>query len=476
MPRDFQDIGLDVRLGAVSISSDLMSEQDRSSSMRWALKWIVVAIVALAAGGAAFMWARRATLRCATRGELTPRLEEIRYKFRLGPATATDVTSTIRALEAHVKVEPVSPMDLTDLADAYLRQAQTASDPGAYDRAEATARQSLAILPFPNGATLVLAKVANAKHQFREAIRLANEFSVHKSSAGAKVVAASAYLALGQLAEAAATAEEAVALKPDSSTYLMRALVLQAQGRDAEAGYDFGRSIALEVPDDVQGSARSRVLWGRFLLRRGETAGAGALFDEALRIAPEHPLALAHRAELALRTGDHAAARAGFERAFATSRQVRYLIDLARAQELAGDVAAADQSRAQVEKIVRGELAAHGVGHKLDLVEVWVDRGKPADLVEAIALGREEVETRPSADTRFQLARALARSGAREQAAVQVRAALATGVRDARLYELASRVEDGPRKALYAREAAKLDPRGTGWRTLGMAPPFTRVP
>lgn len=447
-----------------------MSEPGRNLSVRGALKWIVVAAVAFALGGAAFVWAHRAVPASATRGELSPGPEAIRYKFRIGGASATDATSTIRALEARVNAEPVSPLDLTDLADAYLRQAQTGSDPDGYDRAEAAAQRSLAILPFPNGAKLVLAKVANAKHQFRDAIRLANEFAEHKSSAGVKIVVATAHLALGQLAEAAAAAEEAVAMKPDNSTYLMRALVLQAQGRDAEAAFDFGRCVAVESPDDAHGSARSRVLWGRFLLRRGEYAGAGALFDEALRIAPEHPLALAHRAELALRTGDHAAARAGFERAFAASRQVRYLIDLARAQELAGDAAGADRSREQVEKIVRGELAAHGIGHKLDLVEVLADRGKPADLAEAIALGREELEARPSADTRFQLARALARSGAREQAAVQVRAALATGVRDARLYELASRVEDGPRKALYAREAARLDPRGAGWRSLGMGP------
>ena len=434
------------------------------------MKWVAFAALGLVAGGVALWWACRAMPLCTTRSELSPGPEAIRYTFQLGSANAPDLHSTISALEARVKAEPVSPLDLTDLANALVQRAQITGDSAEYDRAEVTARRSLAILPFPNGATLTLAKVANAKHDFREAIRLASEFATHKSSAGAKVIVASAHLALGQLGEAAAAAEAAVALKPDSSTYLMRALVLQAQGRDAEATFDFSRCVALDSPDDPQGAARSRVLWGRFLLRRGEYSGAGALFDEALRIVPEHPLALAHRAELALRTGDAAGARTGFERAFAASRQVRYMIDLARAQELAGDAVAAERSRDQVEKLVRGELATHGVGHKLDLVEVLTDRGKPADLTEAVALATQELEHRPSADTRFQLARALYRSGARDQAAVQIRAALATGVRDARLYELASRVEDGPRQALYAREAAKLDPRGAGWRSLGMGP------
>jgi len=136
---------------------------------------------------------------------------------------------------------------------------------------------------------------------------------------------------------------------------------------------------------------------------------------------------------------------------------VRYLIDQARAQEAAGDRAGADAVRAQVEQIVRGELGEGGLGHRLDLVEVLVDRG--ARLPEAVALAREEVANRPSADARYQLARALARSGKIDDAIAQLDAALATGARDARLYELAAQLEqqrgDGARAAMFRSEAAR---------------------
>ena len=155
-------------------------------------------------------------------------------------------------------------------------------------------------------------------------------------------------------------------------------------------------------------------------------------------------------------------------RAFASSRQVRYLIDLARAQELAKNLDDARTSRTLVEQLVRSDLATHGVGHRLDLVEVLVDRGAPADLAEAVTLAQQEVERRPSAETRFQLARALWRTGARADAAVQIRAVLASGVHDARVYELAARIEGGTRGAQYQREAAKLDPINAGWRSLGL--------
>jgi hypothetical protein len=66
-------------------------------------------------------------------------------------------------------------------------------------------------------------------------------------------------------------------------------------------------------------------------------------------------------------------------------------------------------------------------------------------------------------EARFQLARALARVNDLDGARAQIRIALASGAREAQLYELASRL-DKPRAELYAREAAKLDPGNSGWR------------
>jgi tetratricopeptide (TPR) repeat protein len=446
--------------------------------VRASLRWSLIAFVPIIAVGAGFLLGRSKAHTPSTAApcvsELAPSADAIRYRFAVKAtsvaAADSEIDSIITAFEARMKDKLASPFDLADLADAYYRRAQLTGDSAGYDRAEELAKASLAVLPFPNGVVIVQAKIANAKHNFREAIRIAHEMLSHKPSVGALTVLASAHLALGELDSATDAAEKAVALKPDSASYLMRALVLQASGRDAEASFDFARSCALEVQDANQESARARVLWGRFLLRRGELAGAAMLFTEALRIVPDFPLALANQAELALRRGDFKAARIGFERAFATSRQVRYLIDVARAQELAGDSAGADNARTQVEKIVRADLAEKAVGHKLDLVETLIDRGNPADITEAVTLGREELEHRPSADTRIQLARALYRSGARAEAMTQVHAALATGVRDARLYELAARLEDEPRKSLYSREAAKVDPGNWGWRALGLEP------
>jgi tetratricopeptide (TPR) repeat protein len=516
-----------------------------------------------------------------------PTIDQIRYRFEARGAHAFDPLATIADLESRALSSNAGPLDLAELAELYLRRAAF-GDHTDLARASEAAKRSLALLPSPNPAQLTLARVATARHEFRTAIGLARDYYAKTGSASAYTILATSYLALGELPAAAASAEAQVTERPSTSAYVQRALVYQAQGRDAEAAHDFARAVVVEDFGDPAEATRLRTLWARFAIRRGDLAVAKLLIDEALRIAPDDPLALAQRGELALRSGNAREASADFERAFESSREVRYLMDQARAQELANDPAAATFTRTLVEKLVRAELApaghghgdaqthghrhandmrgakhghshandthaakhghrhanemhgakhghshandthaakhghargehahdigeikpgsakghshasdtrpphdideskppaanshAHGhshepgsTGHTLDLVEVLVDRGTPADLAEAITLGTEELGRRASADVRFQLARAYHRAANPREGIVQIRAALATGARDARIYELAARLEvamgNPPRADMYRRQANALDPANRGWRHLGM--------
>ncbi len=441
------------------------------------LKMIAAIAAAVAIGGTvatAIAWrAWSSDSEPARRTGLAPTSEQLRYRFALHNAAVPDprveLDRTIREMSRRVDAS-AQPLDMTELASLYYRRGHVDGDLRDYAAAERLAKRSLAILPSPNGATLTLAKLASARHDFRESIRLARSF--HGRGSGVPMVLATDYLALGELDAAGREVERAVARKPGSGTYLMRALVREAQGKDAQAEADFAAAVRVEEFGDVQGSARTRALWGRFLLRRGELDGARRVLDEALRIAPDHALARATLGQLLIRAGDFDAAAAELERAFSASRQVRYLIDQAVALELAGRDDDADSLRAQVETIVRGELEERGLGHRLDLVEVLVERGGPARLAEAVMLAREEITRRGSAVAHFQLARALARIGAFHEAQHHVDAALASGAREAEIYELASRLArrhgDAARADTYERRANQLDPADAGWRELGM--------
>ncbi len=435
-------------------------------------RWLVVAAgIALIAVVAAIR-ARRP----ARRSDLYPDVSAVRYRYTGSgsPAAGPDLATAIRLLEARVQGPSAPPLEMAELADLYFQRAQVTGLRRDHDTAESLARRSLAVLPSPNSALITLARLADARHDFHQAIELARVSMSQRRSTAALAVLASSHLALGELEEAGRAADAAIALRPGSSPYLMRALVMQAQGRDGQAAADFTRAAHLEDLGSAELSARIRALWARFLLRRGELAGAELLLRESLRIVPKFPLALGLQGELALRSGRLKEARRLFAEAFAGARHERYLIDEARALELGGDRAGGDRLRTQVEKMVRADLAAGGLGHRLDLVELLLDRARPADRAEAVALARQEVARRPGAEVRFQLARALAGSGRPEEALAQLRAVLATGARQAEFYDLAARLERAAgseqRAALYDELADDLDPGDSGWRSLGPDP------
>ena len=79
---------------------------------------------------------------------------------------------------------------------------------------------------------------------------------------------------------------------------------------------------------------------------------------------------------------------------------------------------------------------------------------------------------RPSAEVRFQLAKALVRTGQLAEAHQHVQLALQSGVRDAQVYELAALLEgalgSARRADVYRRLAVSLDPGGSGWRSRGL--------
>jgi tetratricopeptide (TPR) repeat protein len=83
-------------------------------------------------------------------------------------------------------------------------------------------------LPFSNdGAVLALAKIAEAQHDFKTAIGLAE--SVGNAEALGLVITAK--LAMGQVAEATALAEELVDQYPSLGSLTLKALAHEAQGQ-----------------------------------------------------------------------------------------------------------------------------------------------------------------------------------------------------------------------------------------------------
>ncbi len=203
-----------------------------------------------------------------------------RYRFER-PA----VGMVMRALEdeiafyqTRIQRDPKGGLDLAALAAAYLKLARASGEMHWYVLAEETAQRSLSHLSHDNmEARLVLARVAEARHDFPGAIRLLDTLGTNVDALGIRVTS---YLAMGKLSEADIAATALVDLSPSLSSYTLRALVRLAQGKEILALEDFSVGLSLEEPGETASSMWTRTLLGRFHARHGRLAPARALYEE----------------------------------------------------------------------------------------------------------------------------------------------------------------------------------------------------
>src|SRR5439155_1426865 len=134
----------------------------------------------------------------------TPR-SAYHYRFARTPRGAVKqaLQGEIEFYQARLTYDPNSGLNLAALAGAYLRMARATGDLRWYLIAEQTAQRSVASLPFQNnGALIVLARVAEARHDFQQAISLARR----AGSAEALSIIVTSNLAMGKIDEAARAA------------------------------------------------------------------------------------------------------------------------------------------------------------------------------------------------------------------------------------------------------------------------------
>jgi len=383
------------------------------------------------------------------------------------------IEQEIALYQERLRQDPTSALNQSSLATAYIQMAKVTGEGNWYLLAEQSAQQSLTSLPYSNPeALMLLARVAEAKHDFAGALKLTAQVPDHKDAIGIQVTS---NLATGKLDKASYAADQWVDRLPSVSSLTLRALVKTAQGKDAEALQNFQAAIANEEPGELTNSARTRTLLGRFYYERGNLEQAAALYREALRIQPGLPLALMNWAQLEIRQGNYEAADRHYAEVLATSRGTPRAFDplilrgQARIQKLQGNDTQAQALWAQAESLLRQTLttgqAATGAafGHRRDLARLLLERGNTQDIAEAVSLMESEVKIRRDAETLNTYAWALSASGKPQQAQQVIHAAIATGIRDASLYDRAAAIDtalDNKTQAqAHARKALQIDPQ-----------------
>jgi tetratricopeptide (TPR) repeat protein len=365
---------------------------------------------------------------------------------------------------------PNSSLERTALAQTYLKLAKATGDTHWYLQAEQAAQLSRSQLPFNNtGATLVLAKVAEAKHDFQTSVTLAQEvLATEPQNETALGLLVTSYLAQGKLAQAELIATQLVEQIPTLGTYTLSALVTTARGKDELAAQQFQSAIAAEEPGEQGSSAYVRIVYGRFLMERHQLGQARTLLKEAQRIAPQDPAALVSLAKLETRAGHYQRAEALYEQVFQSKGLANVfdhtaLAGLAELRSLQGDHEGARHWWNQAEASLRSHPELATFGHQRELAQVLLARGNPQDRPEALRLMQMEVKIRRDAPTLNTLAWALTTNGQWQTAQSILQEALDTGVQDASLYDRAAQIADAlgqrDRAQQYRGIATRLDPK-----------------
>ncbi|MCC3465826.1 MAG: hypothetical protein JGK37_07275 [Microcoleus sp. PH2017_06_SFM_O_A] len=387
--------------------------------------------------------------------------------LRNNPNQKEAIQQEITFYQQRLAVDSKSGLNRAALASAYLKMARVTGEGGWFLLAEQAAERSIALLPFDNkGALLVLARIAEARHDFATALRFAKQVGFDNEDAIALSI--TSHLATGKISDASIAAEALVNRIPNLGSLTLRALVRESQGRDAEVLQDYRQAMAAEEPGEIAGSARVRSLLGRFYARRGQFVQAKALFLEALRLVPRYPLALIYLGDLETRQGNYREAEANYSKVSAYSGGAATVFDrlvdrgMARVKELQGDARSSAKLRDKAEAGLRQEQVSGGFGHRRDLASLLLEKGRSQDVAEALLLMQEEVKIRRDAVTLDIYAWALSSAGEWQKADRVMADIVRSGIRDAGIFYRAGAIaktlgKDAESRA-YFQQAKEIDP------------------
>jgi tetratricopeptide (TPR) repeat protein len=365
-----------------------------------------------------------------------------------------------------IQQQPTSGLERASLAQAYLKMARATGESSWYLLAQTTAQESLDRLSIENhGATVVLARVAAAKHDFTQTLALLEKLPPKAESLS---LLTTTHLALGNTVKARQTADILVQKVPTLNHLALKGLVEVAQGQDREAIRDLKAAIAAEEQDEAGSSAWVRTLLGRLYYKRGQLQQAEELYKSALDILPKYPPALLNMAELSVRrwqsdptrTADKQQAVELYDRFFLTNQKAPTVYDhvalrgLARVQRLQGDTVKANQTWEQAVARLRSDLT--GFGHRRELAQLLMEWGQPKDRIEALTLMQTEIKIRQDPETWDTLAAAYFQMGQLEQAQKAMEMALKSGIRDPGLADRAAVIAAARGQSAQAKQYREL--------------------
>ncbi|HEV2769560.1 MAG TPA: tetratricopeptide repeat protein [Solirubrobacteraceae bacterium] len=342
----------------------------------------------------------------------------------LPPGASTD--ERVAALQAAVRDAPDGKRALAPLGLVYLQKGRETGDPAFYSRAEGILRRALRTDPRDATAVTGLGTLALARHDFRDALPLAERSRRLQPDADAAFpVLVDALVELGRYDAAARALQEFIDRKPSLPSYARVSYFRELHG-DLEGAAEAMRLAVSAGGGSPENVAYVRALLGNLEFVRGHLTRARRAYEASLAVLPDHAPAEAGLARVDAAAGRFAPAISRLRTLVDRLPLPEYVVALGETELAAGRRRDARDDFDLV-RVQQRLLAGRGVNTDVELALFEADHGSAE---RGVSLARRAWAAAPSVRSADALGWALTRAGRPAEGLRFARRALKLGWRD----------------------------------------------
>ncbi len=372
------------------------------------------------------------------------------------PVAAQNIAAASKAVTDHRAQYTEYNLRATEL----IHRAEETSDASLYSQAEDAVNKSLELSPDNFDTEKIQVSILLGEHDYPAALELAKTLNKRvPDDVTVYGLLTDANVELGNYKDAEIAAQWMLDLRPGNRPALTRAAHLRELFGDAEGAYELMDMAFQSTPaTDSEGRAKLLADMGHLRLASGNVDAAEKILQQALTIFPNCRDALGSLAQVRITQNRYAEAVTLLQQRYQGAPRAENLYDLAEALQLAGRDAEAKEAFAEFESKSLAE-SLHKDNSNRDLVFYYADQARqPA---KALAVAQQEYAWRHDVYTLDAYAWALHVNRQDAAARKQIEAALAVGIRDARLFrhagEIVLKTGDIPAAEGYLKQSAELN-------------------
>jgi tetratricopeptide (TPR) repeat protein len=375
--------------------------------------------------------------------------------------TATPAQQKISWAEAAIKAHPDRSQPYNDLAVAYVQRVRETADPSYYVQAGTVLQKSFQITPDNLEGQKAQLMILLGRGEFGQALVLAK--ALNKKTPDDVLLygfIADAAIELGDYGDAEEAAQWMLDMRPGNVPGLLRGAALRRLYGDAPGAKEFfSQAYQQMAPTQTEELAWTLTEMADLQLSTGDIEGAEKLLHSALQQFPGYYAALEEMARVQT-------ARQHYSEAVELLRQrnlkfptaaSRYA--LAQALERAGQATEADLAYTDFATTAQALTDGNDNANE-ELISYYL--GREHNPTEALRIARLEIAKRHDVNTLDAYAWALCGNGRYEEAQKDIAAALAVGVREARMFYhagvIAANLHDDASATRYLKQSVELNP------------------